>query len=169
MFTVALHQASEGQRWYTSTAQLQLASLQFCKACRSVPTLYMTVDEGTPEHLWDHSASQQRRASREWRRVRRLTRVPIFRPRGVTRNLLIKSFSFTGTAFAGVDCGSRHVCAYSSTRRMIPVRFIGSGKRFLWVLLHGRLSSSRYILNSCLTARWTTPYSQLHCLRSISG
>lgn len=71
-FTVALHQAFEGQRWYTSTAQLQLASLQFCRACRSVLTLYMiTVDVDTPEHLWDDCAMRRRQEISQRRRPAR--------------------------------------------------------------------------------------------------
>eukprot|EP00903_Cladosiphon_okamuranus_P014849 g13750.t1 len=40
-FLAALGQASEGGEkiWYVSTLQLQLASMEFCRACRSVPTL----------------------------------------------------------------------------------------------------------------------------------
>ncbi|CAM9976499.1 unnamed protein product, partial [Ectocarpus fasciculatus] len=39
-FTVALsHGCDEGQRrWYTSTSELQLASLDFCLECRNVTT-----------------------------------------------------------------------------------------------------------------------------------
>lgn len=41
----ALNQACEGEekRWYTSTLELQLASLAMCKACRSVPTWHVRV------------------------------------------------------------------------------------------------------------------------------
>ena len=53
-FTIALSQACEGgeKRWYTSTLGLQLASLEFCKVCRSVPTLDALVVGGTPRSLW---------------------------------------------------------------------------------------------------------------------
>ncbi|CAM9669642.1 unnamed protein product, partial [Hapterophycus canaliculatus] len=49
-FTIALHQACGGslRRWYASTLQLQLASLGFCRACRSVPTLHVRVNRSTP-------------------------------------------------------------------------------------------------------------------------
>lgn len=39
--------------WYTSTTELQLASLQFCRACRSVTTLTLIVDDKTPRRLLD--------------------------------------------------------------------------------------------------------------------
>lgn len=52
-FVVALNQACEGRKnsWYTSTLELQLASLEFCKACRSVSTLRVLVDTTTPRSL----------------------------------------------------------------------------------------------------------------------
>ena len=45
-FVVAVNQACEGgeKRWYASTLELQLTSLELCKACRSVGTLRMHVD-----------------------------------------------------------------------------------------------------------------------------
>ncbi|CAM9518819.1 unnamed protein product, partial [Ectocarpus fasciculatus] len=38
---------------YVSTLELQLVSLEFCRVCRSVPTLHARVDEDTPRSLWD--------------------------------------------------------------------------------------------------------------------
>ncbi|CAN0193582.1 unnamed protein product, partial [Hapterophycus canaliculatus] len=49
--TVALNQSWDAKRWYTSTMELQLASLDFCVACRSVPTLHLIVDDDTPSRL----------------------------------------------------------------------------------------------------------------------
>lgn len=41
-FTVALNlTCEEDQQWYTSTKELQLASRQFCTACREVATLHL--------------------------------------------------------------------------------------------------------------------------------
>ncbi len=56
-FIVALSQACEGpdRRWYASTLELQLASLDFCRACRSIPRLAVTVGGRvcpTPKSLW---------------------------------------------------------------------------------------------------------------------
>lgn len=50
-FAVALSQTCEGDRWYTSTKELQLASLDFCHACRSVTTLSLTVNDAIPRRL----------------------------------------------------------------------------------------------------------------------
>ncbi|CAM9376425.1 unnamed protein product [Ectocarpus fasciculatus] len=50
-FIVALGCACLGKPWYTSTKELQLASLQFCLACRSAPTLRVIVDEDVPIRL----------------------------------------------------------------------------------------------------------------------
>lgn len=50
-FTVALNQAWDGEPWYAPTKDLQLASLAFCAACRSVATLHLKVDDDTPGQL----------------------------------------------------------------------------------------------------------------------
>lgn len=54
---VALCQAQGGgmeeRRWYVSTIELQLTSLEFCRACRSVPIFHVIVDNKTPRRLWD--------------------------------------------------------------------------------------------------------------------
>ncbi|CAN0191062.1 unnamed protein product, partial [Ectocarpus sp. 6 AP-2014] len=57
--TVALNQAYDSRagdcdnvRWFTSTLDLQLASLDLCRACRSVPTLLVKIDHDTPRSLW---------------------------------------------------------------------------------------------------------------------
>ncbi|CAN0511524.1 unnamed protein product, partial [Ectocarpus sp. 8 AP-2014] len=49
-FVVALNQTCDGgdKRWYASTLELQLVSLEFCGACRRVPTLHVRVDRQTP-------------------------------------------------------------------------------------------------------------------------
>ncbi|CAN0449996.1 unnamed protein product, partial [Ectocarpus fasciculatus] len=53
-FTVALNQACDGQEkcWYASTLELQLVSLEFCGACRSVQTLHVRVVPYTCPSLW---------------------------------------------------------------------------------------------------------------------
>ena len=52
-FIVALNQTLDASAWFASTKQLQLTSLQFCVACRSVKTLRLTVDSKIPRHLVD--------------------------------------------------------------------------------------------------------------------
>lgn len=42
----------DGEGWFMSIMQLQLASLQLCVVCRSVPALHLIVDENTPRYLW---------------------------------------------------------------------------------------------------------------------
>ncbi|CAN0441526.1 unnamed protein product, partial [Ectocarpus sp. 12 AP-2014] len=39
---VALNDTCDGTSWYTSTKELQLASLEFCTACRNYPTMHLT-------------------------------------------------------------------------------------------------------------------------------
>ncbi|CAM9803120.1 unnamed protein product, partial [Ectocarpus fasciculatus] len=48
---VALNETCDGTSWYTSTKQLQLASLEFCIACRTHQTLRLEVDAKTPRRL----------------------------------------------------------------------------------------------------------------------
>eukprot|EP00752_Nemacystus_decipiens_P008223 g7353.t1 len=48
---VTLNQACEGERWLASTKELQLASLQFCVACRDMPTLHLRVNRDIPDWL----------------------------------------------------------------------------------------------------------------------
>ncbi|CAN0157620.1 unnamed protein product, partial [Ectocarpus fasciculatus] len=53
-FSIALNQACVGEQlWYTSTRELQLVSTPFCCACRSIPALFVRVEEETPRSLWD--------------------------------------------------------------------------------------------------------------------
>lgn len=55
-FIVALSQAHDAgkykTRWYVSTLELQLSSLEFCRACRNVPTLHVRVGIESPTTLW---------------------------------------------------------------------------------------------------------------------
>ncbi|CAM9835048.1 unnamed protein product, partial [Ectocarpus fasciculatus] len=53
-FMLALNQACDGEecRWYVSTLELQLVSLEFCGACRSAQVFDVRVDEHTPPTLW---------------------------------------------------------------------------------------------------------------------
>jgi len=82
---VAINQAGWGgeeKSWYTSTLELQLASLEFCRACRNVSTLLVHVDAATPRSLWapdaGHSAQQESPTSNV------LSRVPSVRALGVS-------------------------------------------------------------------------------------
>ena len=78
-FTVALNQACDRQHWYTSTAELQLASLPYCVACRNVTTLRLTIDGFTPQ--WLLAAAVALPPSPE---EGSSTRVPLLRARAVT-------------------------------------------------------------------------------------
>ncbi|CBJ31671.1 expressed unknown protein [Ectocarpus siliculosus] len=48
---VALSETCDGKSWYTSTKELQLASLGFCTACRNHQTVHLKVDEHIPRRL----------------------------------------------------------------------------------------------------------------------
>ena len=50
-FEVVLQDTADTRQWFASTRQLQLASFELCKACRSFPTLHLRVDESTPRGL----------------------------------------------------------------------------------------------------------------------
>ncbi|CAM9624225.1 unnamed protein product, partial [Sphacelaria rigidula] len=75
VITIALNQACSGQHPYVSTKNLQLASLQFCLACRFVSTLHVKVGRGTPKRLWATPVEEASTA---------VSRVPLLRARAVT-------------------------------------------------------------------------------------
>lgn len=83
---VALDLSCDGEKWYTSTQQLQLASLDLCTACRGVPTLALSVELSTPEYLWAEAAPAPRgrlTGQKKPLEARTRTRVPLFGPRRV--------------------------------------------------------------------------------------
>ncbi|CAM9100303.1 unnamed protein product, partial [Hapterophycus canaliculatus] len=55
---VVLNASCDGKGWFPSTRQLQLASLQLCVACRSVPSLRLEVDMTVPHRLWVDPSGQ---------------------------------------------------------------------------------------------------------------
>lgn len=80
-FIVVLNQLYEQERWYTSTKELQLASLGLCGACRNGTTLHLTLDPETPPRLL--AAADASPPSPE---ERGSTRVPRLRAHTVTWN-----------------------------------------------------------------------------------
>ncbi|CAM9322251.1 unnamed protein product [Ectocarpus fasciculatus] len=79
---VALNETCDGKSWYTSTKQLQLASLDFCIACRTFPTAHLNFSEETPRRLLAAADAPPPHPKRScW------TRVPRLRARRVTWNM----------------------------------------------------------------------------------
>ncbi|CAM9816795.1 unnamed protein product, partial [Ectocarpus fasciculatus] len=76
---VALSETCDGNSWYTSTKELQLASLEFCTTCRNYPTLHLTVDAHTPRRLLAAADAPSPHPKRLCG-----TRVPRLRARSVT-------------------------------------------------------------------------------------
>lgn len=64
-------------------------SMEFCKACRSTPTLHMRVDHRTPCHMWSPIKSQTRCNSYS-SKVRILSRVPVVRALILTWDLSLE-------------------------------------------------------------------------------
>ncbi|CAN0242056.1 unnamed protein product, partial [Ectocarpus sp. 12 AP-2014] len=91
-FIIALSQACEGggKQWYASTLELQLTSLDFCRACRSIPTLDVAVDEHTPRSLWAPDTTQTRPITHSSKVARISSRVPAVRAAGLTWGLLLE-------------------------------------------------------------------------------
>lgn len=83
-----------------STGQLQLASLQFCMACRSVPRMHLRVELGTPRHLW--VAATRLRTRNEMQPI--TARVPAFRPRKVTWDIQAATLDAASDPLASVEC-----------------------------------------------------------------
>ncbi|CAM9852451.1 unnamed protein product [Ectocarpus sp. 8 AP-2014] len=78
-FIVGLDETCDGKSWYTSTKELQLASIELCVACRKHQTPHLIVDTEIPRRLLaaaDAPPSQPKRLFR--------TRVPRLRARRVT-------------------------------------------------------------------------------------
>ncbi|CAN0477722.1 unnamed protein product [Ectocarpus sp. 12 AP-2014] len=81
-FIVAFGQVyNTGERvWYTSALELQLASLDFCRACRNVPTLLrILLGEGTPGSLLNVLAEEQQEHPASSRQDRGSSRLPFMR------------------------------------------------------------------------------------------
>ncbi|CAN0292578.1 unnamed protein product, partial [Ectocarpus fasciculatus] len=65
-FILALNQACDGQekRWYVSTLELQLVSLELCGACTSAQLLDVLVNEHAPPTLWSSRTSRTTHSQR---------------------------------------------------------------------------------------------------------
>ena len=81
--------------------QLQLASLEFCAACRSVPTLHVNVGKDTPISLWMGAPAP----AQETRGRKRLssTCVPVVRAHEVTWDLSSWALLRMGDALSKVE------------------------------------------------------------------
>ncbi|CAB1098019.1 unnamed protein product [Ectocarpus sp. CCAP 1310/34] len=104
-FKVALNQACDGGGWYVSTEQLQLSSLPFCVACRSVPTMHLKVDRSTPARLFsgdDDAAAVRDKGHGSSKRVM-AARVPALRARKVTWQLSGETPRCTGVGLSSVE------------------------------------------------------------------
>ncbi|CAM9491548.1 unnamed protein product, partial [Ectocarpus sp. 12 AP-2014] len=62
VFVIALSQACAGgeRRWFESTLELQLTSLDICRACRNVSILQVRVTHEAPSSLWSPREVQAR-------------------------------------------------------------------------------------------------------------
>eukprot|EP00752_Nemacystus_decipiens_P003613 g3330.t1 len=88
-FRTALTECGDVREWYTSTTQLQLASYDLCVACRTVPTLHLAVGGGMPARLRQRNAAAG-------------SRLPAFRPRGITWNLPTSALNGSDPVFSEV-------------------------------------------------------------------
>ncbi|CAN0339036.1 unnamed protein product, partial [Ectocarpus sp. 12 AP-2014] len=79
---VALNETCDGKSWYTSTKELQLASLEFCIACRNYQTVQLKVDAQIPRRLLAGADAPPPHPKRLCR-----TRVPRLRARRVSWNM----------------------------------------------------------------------------------
>lgn len=113
--TIALNQACEGgnKSWYVSTLELQLVSLEFCRACRSVPILHVRVEDATPRSLWSTEPVTHTN-TRSWKL--RNSRVPTVCARSLSWAVLTRAIAMElwvwlkclrlGGSFAVADLGS---------------------------------------------------------------
>ena len=88
-FIVALSQACEGGRklWYVSSLELQLLSVDFCRACRSVPIWHVRVGQVTPPSLWSSPKLPTTASHVLSSEARNYSRVPVLRALRLAWNL----------------------------------------------------------------------------------
>ena len=79
-----LPKRGEEKLWYTSTLELQVVSLELCRACRRVPTVHVRVNDFTPRTLRPPSKPRRGEPGTCSSKVRRTSRVPAVRPLRVT-------------------------------------------------------------------------------------
>ncbi|CAN0407192.1 unnamed protein product, partial [Ectocarpus fasciculatus] len=87
-FVVALSQACKGgrKRWYASTLELKLTSLDMCRACRSISILDVRVSSQTPGSFWFPRITQTRPSTRS-SKLGVSSRVPVVRALRLTWTL----------------------------------------------------------------------------------
>ncbi|CBJ33433.1 expressed unknown protein [Ectocarpus siliculosus] len=97
---IALNETCNGESWYTSTKELQLASLEFCVACRNYQTLHLKVDAQIPRRLLARADAPPPHPELLCR-----TRVPRLRARRVTWGMRkAAELSIPIFAMTDVDC-----------------------------------------------------------------
>ena len=96
-FTIALNQVNSSSGWYSSTLQLQLASLQFCVVCRSVSTLHLLVKDGMPTLMFEDAPVSDVKVKKG-----RCTRVPAIQPLILTLELSVWLSRFSSETLANV-------------------------------------------------------------------
>lgn len=89
-FIVALSQAYDGgagegdmKGWFVSNRELQLASLDLCRACRSMPSLLVCIGAATPRRLWDPAGARRAAPQRLFANSTISSRVPALQVRSV--------------------------------------------------------------------------------------
>ncbi|CAM9161457.1 unnamed protein product [Ectocarpus sp. 13 AM-2016] len=99
-FIVALNETCDGKSWYASTKELQLASMEFCIACRNVQTMHLKVDAQIPRRLLAAADTPLRRSKRLGR-----TLVPRLSARRVSWNMKTAAeLRYPIFAIQDVDC-----------------------------------------------------------------
>ena len=138
IFIVALSQVSEGgdKCWYTSTLELQLASLLFCKICREVPTLVVNVVPRTPRSLWSSRTQPDPR------------HVPVVRARHLQWSLSMDLL---------VDSASRELWAYSKLLFLGGSASHATLERVVWPQALTELVIGTRVARSMTTVLWP-PY-----------
>lgn len=111
--TVALTATSCKQGWYTSTKELQLASLSCCVACRSVRTLRLPVDMSVPHRFWVDGAigrgpavddTRQGAGASASTKRHNSSRVPAIKVHTVEWKLPPSMLAWGGDIFTNMEC-----------------------------------------------------------------
>ncbi|CAM9635143.1 unnamed protein product [Ectocarpus sp. 4 AP-2014] len=124
----------DGKNWYTSTRELQLASLDLCIACRNYPTVRLNVEAHTPRRLLAATDAPPPNPKRLFK-----TRVPRLRACRVTWNMVTAAeLRFPMFVMTDVDClkfgkdfqGGLEDVAWPERLKAIEFGALGAGSVF---------------------------------------
>lgn len=150
-----VHAAGGG--WLTSTLELQLASLDLCRACRDFSTLTVRVERGTPRSLryprgLPTTCPDARNSADRDSTVRVPSRVPLVSPFGLTWALM------ADTLFLELEKGYWNKLV---ALRVARVKMIGTMRGAVWPTKLKKLSFGQGLNQPIVGVVWPASLEQL--------